>query len=163
MEKITIDGKEYQLVEINKEVATPSEPPKRKRWRAEKGGLFWVISTDGEPYQYRETSFHGDYKGRCWLIGNYYETKEEARREADKRLAIQKIKDYAFRNWGEFVPDWEDDGVVCYTIRFAHKDHAFYPDCHRLLQPLSPIGYLERGEHAQEIIKKFPKELKLII
>lgn len=77
-----------------------SEPP--KRWRAERGGEYYIVSNYGEavsPIERRDS--YDDYH---WNIGNYFKTEQGAKNYISYLKAKQRLKDSA----GGFVPSTND-------------------------------------------------------
>ena len=57
---------------------------RKKRWRADAGRKYWYVGVDCEPWPLdsNDAGFKDDWER--WVIGNYFQTKEEAEAMAEK-------------------------------------------------------------------------------
>ena len=109
----------------------------------------WIID-DG--------AYNSEQYYNCW---NAYLTEQLAQKELDKRKTIVKIMEYISDNFWIFEPDWNNEHQRKYIIyRNLYQKREITFDC--LNKFYSPIWYFSCKEHAQDIIKKFDKELRLI-
>lgn len=98
-----------------------------------------------------------DYK--YW---NAFETQELAQKELDKIKAIVKIMEYISDNFWIFEPNWNNKNQRKYRLYYNHDNKSFGYEILHYCHWYSPIWYFSCSEHANYIIKKFDKELKLI-
>ena len=54
----------------------PIVPPKKKRWRADKGEAYWLVTYSGVVT--RTTEAFAEWDNRCYASGNYFRTIEDA-------------------------------------------------------------------------------------
>ena len=73
------------LAELNKEWEDYEEP-----------NDYWFIDCDGSVYQNCQNSTQ-THTNHHKLIGNYFETKEEAEKAVEKLEAVKRLKDNGFR------------------------------------------------------------------
>ena len=83
---IEIDGVKYSVT-IHEKV----EEKTAKRWRAENGGEYWFLNTLSEIICSEEDNQNSD--NFRYASGNYFKTKEEAKRYLNYILTRQKVKD----------------------------------------------------------------------
>lgn len=77
-----------------------------KRWRAENGDSYYYILSTGETHEDRDIG--GAWENGRYNVGNYFRTKEEAKRTAKKIKIYMKLKELALRlNKCEEI-DWQD-------------------------------------------------------
>lgn len=87
-----------------------------KRWRTQEGKSYWYIDSDCEAF--KEFERNDDYDNARYIIGNYYKTKEEAKRVTEKIKIYTQLKDLALKlNKGEKI-DWKTNNLakwyICY-------------------------------------------------
>lgn len=95
-------------------------------WEDYKEKEFWYIVQDGDIFSDNDTVTQ-DYAGRLQAIGNYFESKEEAKKAVEKLKAWKRLKDKGFintqvftmnLNWGESDNDtWKD-----YSLLFGDEE-----------------------------------------
>ena len=76
--------------------------------------IFYSIAEDGNIVGSIENDTAYDEK--CYRLGNYFKTKEEAEFVRKKQLVLQELKDYAFEHNEEPV-DWDN----CYQLKHCLK------------------------------------------
>lgn len=94
--------------------------------------------------------------------GNMFRTKEEAEKERDKILAIQRVKDYIKKEFGVFEPDWNDNTQVKYCVMFHYNENIF--NCMSLFsfKLYSPFGYLKSEGDCKKLTKDKEEDLRII-
>ena len=98
--KREIEELDTQINELEEKEITKSG----KRWRGVKDRFYWYIEGDCEVYGEYETD--DDYDNARYETGNYFRTKEEAEKTAEKIKIYARLKDLALRlNEGREV-DW---------------------------------------------------------
>lgn len=101
---------EIQINELEKKEITKSG----KRWRGVKDRFYWYIEGDCEVYGEYETD--DDYDNSRYGIGNYFRTKEEAKKVVEKIKIYTRLKDLALRlNEGRTIC-WNDLKQSKYSI-----------------------------------------------
>ena len=87
-----------KIVEIEKKI---EEEGKNEKWKPQKGNIYWFISNSGCVSESRWDNDCID-RGR-YLIGNYYQTKEECEFAREKLKVIAELKKFEEpknRAWG---------------------------------------------------------------
>jgi len=97
-----------------------------------------------------------------WNSGNVFFTKEEAKKELDKRQAIQRVKDYIKENGMYFETDWNDDNLKYNFYYFYYAVDKVAIDCWSKYKNYSPIGYLKSKEDAEKVLEDNKEDLELI-
>lgn len=154
--KLIIDGKEIS-VQIE-ETELKKLEVKKGRWRAEAGDRYFQLWSDGDISANTESG--GEYDNFRHLVGNYFQTKEQAESYKQFLQAVGEIKQYIVENGMEFKPDWKnDEQFKCYVYHGGDEwERGSATTCH---QP-SIIPYLAEQSHAQAIIRDCNKQLEII-
>ena len=124
------------------------EIPESKRWRAEKGGLYWFV--DGgvaDDYEQRVNTDDGRYE-----LGNYFKTEEEAQKASDWLKAFAILRD----DTKGFKPDWENDEQTKWCVLYDHGRGRLREDWHVYLQ--EGVIYFATRDDALESIKAHERE-----
>lgn len=117
---------ETELAKIKQEMAQP-EPEKCKRWRAERGGHYWLIDEDGNAISIRE-SFVCNYN-YLYATGNYFQTEQEAEAYKKRLFIKQQLEDIALElNEGNEI-DWENNGISKYQLYFDFQYNRIDRNC----------------------------------
>ena len=158
MNTITIDGK---TIELSKE--TTDELKKK---------LFSEFPKDDDMFYMIDE--YGDINCSAWEddcdtdkeimeIGNIYETMEEAQRHVKWLKAVQRVKEYIKKEFGEFVPDWDNAQQSKYAVKqYSFYNKVFTETFYFKHKIYSPIGYLETQKNIDQLIKDNEADLKII-
>ena len=93
-----------------------------KRWRGVKDRFYWYIEGDCEVYDEYETD--DDYDNERYETGNYFRTKEEAKKVVEKIKIYTRLKDLALRlNKGEKI-DWDNSTSAKWSIGLSNSNNA---------------------------------------
>lgn len=132
-------------------------PEKSKSmWELEEWDEYWTINYG----TINKVHWKNDIiDNKTLSVGNIFPTSEEAKKEFEKRKAIQKIKKYCWKNaidtkWNSL---W---GNYCFLIDSDNK--IVFDWYNQYFRSYSPIWFFSEN-NAQIIAEKFPEELKLII
>lgn len=85
MVHICANGRDFKYCipyEGNEHLLGTTDSPKPKRWRAEKNGEYWYVNPMLQVDKCHDTYYDDDDK--CYNIGNYFRTREEAEEIADR-------------------------------------------------------------------------------
>lgn len=124
------------------------EIPESKRWRAEKGGLYWFV--DGgvaDDYEQRVNTDDGRYE-----LGNYFKTEEEAQKASDWLKAFAILRD----DTKGFKPDWKDDDQKKWSVEYGHDGVQLVAECYRFTQ--NGVIYFATAEDAEKSIEAHERE-----
>lgn len=131
-------------------------PEEHKRWRADKGGLYYYIGYGGMAYQ--DLDVYGPSNNGIYKIGNYFATEEKARAYADYLKALAIVRDDA----NGFEPNWEDRREKWYVGVWRDKDsnHEVGVDKAFSYQSNGVFGlpYFKTRDDAKASIKKHKAE-----
>ena len=101
-----------KLIEELKELK--EEEQEHKRWRGKKNEEYYSILANGNVKANNEDCHR--YDNKLYDIGNYFKTKEEAEKAAEKIKIYTKLKDLALRlNKGEKI-NWKNCNQKKYSI-----------------------------------------------
>ena len=168
MNKITIDGKTIKLSD-----ETVREIRKILSGKPKFGEEYCYIDDNTIIFN----SFSKDDIDEARLeVGNYYSTKEEAKKELDRRTAIVRVKNYIAENGIEVlggeknrieVLGWEENrievlgGVVSSSIMWDYAYNSLYI-MHSSAKGYSPIGFFSEKD-AETLIENCADDLEIII
>lgn len=74
--------------EGNEALLGTTDVPKPKRWRAENLCTYWLVALDASAQEARDT--YGECDNQRYEIGNYFRTREEAEKVAEKFKQLLK-------------------------------------------------------------------------
>ena len=87
-----------------------------KRWKAGYGETYYYICSDGSIYH--NTERNGEFSTSNYDLGNYFQTKGEAKKTFEKIKIYTQLKDLALRlNKGEKI-DWTNNNQAKYYIYY---------------------------------------------
>jgi hypothetical protein len=141
---------EREVDAIRKEL---QKPDAYKRWRAEMGGKYYLITDQG--CASGSNDLRTDIDNFRYISGNYFKTREEAEKYRDRLVLLQELKDFA--EGYEF-----QDGQKNYYIYYDYKDNKFIVGLYSMVQGISNV-YFKTYEKADEAIKHFGDRLKLLL
>ena len=96
-----------------------------KRWRAKIYKYYWYLGDNGTVFQSSED--HCATDDNRYHIGNYYETEEEAKKEAERQLATFRIINKLRELEGDWKADWNNGGQPKYIIFKEHNNKQLKP------------------------------------
>jgi len=158
MNKITIDGKTIKLSD-----ETIREIRKILSGKPKFGEEYCHI--DDNTIIFNSFS-KGDIDEARLEVGNYYSTKEEAKKELDRRTAIVRVKNYIAENGIEVLGGEENrievlGGVVSSSIMWDYAYNSLYI-MHSSAKSYSPIGFFSEKD-AETLIENCADDLEIII
>ena len=126
------------------------ETTKCKRWRAKLGETYYYLDSDGGVCDDEEQCFPLD--DRCFSIGNYFKTEEEAQKAAEWLKAFTILRD----DTKGFKPDWKDGGQLRWGVEYNY-------DTNRLSVYLTfgiqcGVIYFASRDDAEESIKTHERQ-----
>jgi len=102
----------------------PAKKEAKNRWRGNENNTYFYINLHGNITYTCESGCLED-EAR-YLLGNYFRTKEDAKKARDKQLAYMRLQDALLEYNDGWEPDWDDEHVKKYyvywdmeSIRFA--------------------------------------------
>lgn len=125
---------------------------KYKRWRANKGEVYYAINSFSFDYV-NYTEDREPLDNELYSFGNYFKTKKEAIKHINYLKALQVIKDDA----KGFEPDWENDDEIKYYGRFNWDENAFLYNICYTIQTQGTV-YFEFEKDIRESFEKHRKE-----
>lgn len=112
-----------KCAEIEKKINELEKQTSEVRWRAKGNEVYYYFHSDGEivnACDYCDKRVTDRYN-----LGNYFRTKEEAEKVAEKMKIYNRLKDLALRlNAGKEF-DWEDGGQTKYSIYYDNYNNIF--------------------------------------
>ncbi len=132
----------------------------KKKLRPEVGEYYYALYSDSEITRYYWEN--DGTNNKTWSSGNGFFTEEEAIKEANKRQAIQRIKDYIIEYGMEFEADWSDESQEKYFPYYNVQKKNL--ECRGVctLQYYIPFGCLGKVNHIEQLIKYCQDDLLII-
>lgn len=125
-------------------------PEDHRRWRAEKGELYWCVKNDGgtaDDYEQRVDIDDGRYE-----LGNYFKTEEEAQKASDWLKAFAVLRD----DTKGFKPDWKNEKQKRWLVTYNHEDGTVSPNyCYNTQES---VLYFANKDDAEESIKAHERQ-----
>ncbi len=126
---------------------------KEEKKQSKRGNKYWYFCNGWEvEYGYNITDID---KALC------YPTEADCIKARDKMLALYRIKEYCNEQWGEFIPDWNNDRQYKWYLVYSHITEKYLGDCCWYINAPFPI-YIEKEEHCKEIIERFKDDLDIL-
>ena len=88
-----------------------------KVWKPNNGDMYYCINMDGDVKQTRWSNSIFDDK--CYLMGNIYQTEEEAEFAVEKRKVEVELQRFA-AEYNEAEIDWNNENQPKYCIYFVY-------------------------------------------
>ena len=130
------------------------------RWRARNSEAYYYLYSYGKII--RACDYRSGETTNRYNLGNYFRTKEEAEKTAEKIKIYTQLKDLALRlNKGEEI-DWEDEDQAKYCIYYDNHRKKIYTNCNYYSEELGQIYCLDEKfleEAKQEIGEENLKKL----
>ena len=114
----------------------------------------------------------GDISGPSWQndyidndrrkLGNFFLTKEEARKESERRRVIGKVNKKIDELNDGWEPDWEDYDQTKYSICYCSDNKKFRETCTYSRKDSMHLNYFKSQDIAEQIIDEMKDELKII-
>lgn len=100
--------------------------PKNVRWRAKKGGDFYIVSGCSKygNVAHKMTEDFGVCCNFHYDIGDYFKTAQEAEKLYNNIIITQKLKDIALRLNDGVEIDWNEDDQGKYFIYYKFSDDS---------------------------------------
>lgn len=153
----TVEQLEAQMLELQKQIEEFKKPKPYKRWRAEKGRIYYAIISDWNITDFIELNYKtDDYKYNIW---NYYKTKKEAENVIDLQLAIVRVNDRIkeLNEWWEHNNEW-DRYYIYYRVNNYDVD---YISTYWYIRPYI-LNLCKTREIAKQIINEMKDDLDII-
>ena len=97
-----------------------------------------------------------------WLQGNLFETREEARKERDKRQALARIKRHAKHVNDGWEPDWGDAKQLKHYVYWRHGCEEFKISSLSFDYDLAMTVNYRSREAAEEAIQECGDDYKVL-
>lgn len=125
-----------------------------KRWRGKRDDTYYSVSTSGNIITDIDCSCAYDEK--CYRLGNYFKTKEEAEFVRKKQLIYQQLKDYALEhNTKDF--DWDNEYLNKFCIAYDYQDNDLFIDFMQTTKYPNTV-YFTSKEIAENAIKEIGED-----
>lgn len=153
------------VAKILKDMFQPKEEPEEPydpNWRAHEEGGYWFIDEEFNRLSWKK-DIRGDYDKSRWLSGNYFMTREQAKRKLEYDKALMRIKRYIRKNFGHFEPDWEDPNQKKFYIFYCNQECKLERNYCGISQDLNNLPYLQTEQQCNQLIKDMEEDLKIVL
>jgi len=134
------------------------EPVSKKRWRAQKGGIYW--SMNGRGVRLSDFESGSTWDDHRYAIGSYSKTEDEAINFDKINYARQRIFDALREAEGDWVANWES-GQNKYYASYSHQRKEVSINDNYISQKLEPQWY--SSEEAWESVMVSHKDDLLLV
>lgn len=105
------------------EIVEKAKIPIKKRWKGKEYDTYYAITSDGSLVDHIEEK--STYDNDCYIMGNYFQTKEDAEFAMKKQIIYQQLKDYVLAHNTEEI-DWENDYLSKFCIAYDYYDKQLF-------------------------------------
>ena len=135
--------------------------PRRPNANEDGGYMYYYLHNSDECGVRIEDSGHCDKEimDRDFDAGLGFKTKEEGETKLEWMKAVERVKDYITKEFGEFKPK---EGENKHNLYCAGGDNQFMSKEARNIKNYSPIGYLKTEENVEKVIESCEADLKII-
>lgn len=114
-----------------------------KRYRANCGERYYYYGSTGMVSDYYENN--DDLDTNMYVMGNYFQTEEEAKKMVEKIKIYTQLKDLALRlNCGREI-DWENGNQIKYSIYYENRYKKIFTIAACLSKDLGQIYCLDKN------------------
>lgn len=92
--------------------------------------------------------------------GNIFNTKQEAKRESDRRILLTRFRQFRDKCNGDWKPDFKNDNSRKYYIAFHHDDNTMTIYSYMSIEEFNLFGYFKNESDAARAIQLFGDEIK---
>lgn len=107
-----------KIEEVEKEELKKAET--KKRWRAKRNGTYYLIYDNLDVDDSLESS--DSYDDKRYKYRNYFQTREQAEKVAERIKLYMELKDLAEELNGDEEIDWNNDIQRKYSIEYDYYD-----------------------------------------
>lgn len=120
--------------------------------------IYYTIDIEGDV----GSSWWGNdnYDKKRSRVGNVFYTRQEARKERDRRILLTRFRQFRDKCNGDWKPDWKDKVKAKYFIVFNHESSELLLKWYTYVQPFESFGCFKNSEDAQRAIELFGNEIK---
>lgn len=150
------------IIKNNPELLTPTPTHKRKYFVPKKGEIYWHIYDDGILYSdYYDSEGVSNIDMGRFMIGNSFETKQDAQDELNRRQALVRI----WNNYDDKYSwdiDWDNVNQDKYgmTCDMRNKTVQFNDAC--WCKTSTELPYFKSAEDRNQFVEENKSDLKLI-
>ena len=152
------DLSEEQRKDLQKQLEEYEE--KKTVWDLEEGNEYWF--TNSVLGVHKDKRKHRAIDKWRRGSGSIFFTKEAAKKEAKRRLAITKVNKRIDELNDGWEPDWENTNQSKYMIYYVYSQDEFDIWNYRSTKDEIVLNYMESSYLAEQIIDEMEDELRII-
>lgn len=154
---------ERQLEVVNKikvDIAIKRKEEEEASYRVEKHEIYWTILFSYTAGKYTVTCTNDSRyssDNALYKSGNYFKTKDEAQREADRLNIYFEIRKWQRENDGDFTPTWDNLSKPNYALFYNYHEHTISTCAITLLE--DPMALLfSSKQKVEQMIKEIGED-----
>lgn len=165
MNKLTKQQALEKIKELEKYIEEIKEKEKTKNiWEITEDNFkgYWYLGGNNIKSFYSYAAFEVDR-----LVNNAFLTEKDARKELEKRKAIQRVLKWKYENGLDFEPDWENNNENKYLLFYNYNNYnscskKICSNVHFQSKYYCPVGYFKTLEDVEKCIEECKEDLELI-
>jgi hypothetical protein len=159
-----------KIKQLEAELKALKEKYENKLWKPATDETFYFIKASGliEESRYADTDLDSDKEitgldSDKVIIGNYFNTREEAEKALEKLTLLEQIKQWRIKNDpASFYLDWSSNESEKVELVYNNSVQAFTVNVRLSIQNLNGI-YFSHVSNAELALKHFGDRLKLLL
>ena len=162
MNKLTKQQALEKIKELEKYIEEIKEKEETKNiWEITEDNFkgYWYLGGNNIKSFYSYAAFEVDR-----LVNNAFLTEKGARKELEKRKAIQRVLKWKHENGLDFEPDWENNNENKYLLFYNYNSCSkkICSNVHFESKYYCPVGYFKTKKDAEKCIEECKEDLELI-
>lgn len=156
----TITELEDKVKELMNEIETLKQKEKIEKFEYlfEKHEPYWVVYNYGDIFDSIWTNDEFDCKR--YEQGNIFKTREEAKRESERRALLTRFRQFRDKCNGDWKPDFTSLLQGKHSIQFSYAISELVVLNSRDMDGFRLFGYFNKREDAERAIELFGDEIK---
>ena len=164
MNKLTKQQALEKIKELEKYIEEIKEKKPKSIWDIDEDNFkgYWYLGGNNIKSFYSYAAFEVDR-----LVNNAFLTEKDARKELEKRKAIQRVLKWKYENGLDFEPDWENNNENKYLLFYNYNNYnscskKICSNVHFQSKYYCPVGYFKTKKDVEKCIEECKEDLELI-
>ncbi len=171
MNKLTKQQALAKIKELEKYIEEIKEKKPKSIWDIDEDNFeeYWYIDTGGAVSITKDIDWCSNYSEfeNDRMNGNAFLTEKGARKELEKRKAIQRVLKWKHKNGLDFEPDWENNNENKYLLFYNYNNYnscrkKICSNVHFQSKYYCPVGYFKTKKDVEKCIEECKEDLELI-
>ena len=100
---------------------------------------------------------------KIYKRGLAFKSKEEAEQFDKERILINKLKNWAKEQQGDWTPNWKNEDEIKYFIIYDNRYETLKVDNYATIKEFCKLPYFKSEEIAEQFIEEFGDEIKEVL